>query len=206
MNLDKTDSIIFDFGGVLINIDYNATVDAFKKLGLECFEEMYSKAAQSNLFDDFEVGQISQQRFINGLLSYLPSGTTPNQVVQAWNAMILDVPSKAIQLLDDLKTQGKTIYLLSNTNEIHIPLAYSRWGKVSAQTPKEIFTKIYLSHEIMQRKPHTSTFEYVITDAKLDASRTLFIDDSIQHIEGARQAGLEVYHLDKQEDLYSLFS
>lgn len=206
MELNEVDAIIFDFGGVLINIDYEATINAFRSLGLDSFDEMYSKASQSNLFDDFEIGKISQQRFINGILNYLPSGITPNQVVHAWNAMILDVPASVISLLNDLKSDGKKIYLLSNTNEIHIPVAYKRWKEVSPLSPDEIFDKVYLSHEINQRKPHVSTFRWVLHDSGLDPERTLFVDDSIQHIEGAKLAGLRVLHIQVQEDLYTLFS
>lgn len=206
MLVDKIDAIIFDFGGVLINIDYDATIEAFRKLGLESFDEMYSKAAQTNLFDDFEVGKISQQRFINGILNYLPPGVTPNQVVHAWNAMILNVPAAVVDLLLQLKQSGKRIYLLSNTNEIHIPMAYLRWKKVSPMMPSDIFDRVYLSHEIKLRKPHVETFKWVIEDAILDPEKTLFIDDSIQHIDGAKHAGLQVYHLKEQDELYTLFS
>ena len=200
------EAIIFDFGGVLINVDYYATIEAFKDLGIPYFEELYAKAQQSKVFDQFETGQISSQRFINELLNYLPAGTSPNAIVNAWNAMIMEVPSESIELLEELKSKGKRLFLLSNTNELHIPVAYKAWGKVSAKAPHELFDKIYLSHEIHQRKPNPEAFELVIRDQKLDPANTLFIDDSVQHIEGALKVGLEAYHLQRIDDLYSLFS
>jgi len=89
-------AVIFDFGGVIININYNDTIEAFKALGIEDFESMYTQAQQSDLFNQIETGEISAQRFINGVLDYLPSGTSPNEVVAAWNAMIKDVPKKPL--------------------------------------------------------------------------------------------------------------
>lgn len=199
-------AIIFDFGGVLINIDYNATIRAFQNLGIEDFDEMYSQAAQSNLFDEIETGKISAQRFINGVLDYLPSGTSPNKVVEAWNAMILDVPASRIELLKRLKTEGYKIFLLSNTNEIHIDLAYREWDKVSDQRPQEIFDHVYLSNEIGMRKPDAEIFEFVCEKQGLTPSETLFIDDSIQHIHGAKKIGLQTYHLTPDRSLQELFS
>jgi hypothetical protein len=78
------DALIFDLGGVIINLDYKRTIHAFEQLGMEDFHTIYSQATQTNLFDDFETGKISAQRFINSLLPYLKPGTTPNKVVHAW--------------------------------------------------------------------------------------------------------------------------
>lgn len=199
------EAIIFDFGGVLINIDYNATIDAFKALGINDFEEMYSQADQNGLFDAIETGQISSQHFINKLLDYLPSSTTPNQVVSAWNKMILNVPSSRIELLQKLKSRGQRIFLLSNTNAIHIDYALRQWSKTSDLRPEDLFDKVYYSHEIHMRKPDSEIFEFVCNDQGLDESTTLFIDDSIQHIEGAKAFGLNTHWLQKDESIDSLF-
>lgn len=200
------EAIIFDFGGVLININYKATIDAFKELGIPRFDELYAQAQQSKVFDEFETGRISAQRFINELLHYLPPGTSPNAVVRAWNAMILDVPIETIVLLEELKSKGKQLFLLSNTNEIHIPVALKAWEKASVKTPYDLFDKVYLSYEMHERKPDAEAFNLLIDEQNLDPEKTLFIDDSIQHIEGARKVGLQAHHLEKISDLYSLFS
>lgn len=205
MDFRDIDAIIFDFGGVLINLDYQRTIDHFNELGIDDFESLYSQAKQSNLFDDLETGKISAQRFINGILDFLPAGTSPNKVVSAWNAMILDVPQASIDLLQQL--QGKyRLFMLSNTNEIHIAKAYSAWGKTTPHTPDRLFDKVYLSHTLGMRKPHPETFQHVCDEQGLTPSRTLFIDDSIQHIEGAQKIGLNTHHLIDQSSLLSLFS
>ena len=202
---DSIETIIFDFGGVLINIDYQATIDAFEKLGDKDFKALYTKANQSHLFDRLETGKISPQHFINQLLELLPPKTSPNKVVHAWNTMILDIPLSAIELLDSLKDKYK-LYLLSNTNQIHIDKALRELSKVTNRPLDDFFDKVYLSHEVKLRKPNSSIFEFVIADQKLNPGKTLFIDDSIQHIEGAEKVGLKTYHLNDQKNLYSLFS
>ncbi len=204
--MKKVEAVIFDYGGVIININYQATLDAFRSVGIIDIEAMYSQANQSNLFNDFETGRVSPQFFINQLLSYAPKGTSPNQIVHAWNAMILDVPKESIQLLAKLNNQGVRIFLLSNTNSLHIDLANRRWDLVSDKSPKELFEKVYYSHEVNMRKPNVEIFNKVIQDNELNAQKTLFIDDSIQHIEGAKKTGLKTLHLPVREELFHYFS
>lgn len=199
-------NIIFDFGGVLIGVDYTKTIDAFKSMGIYNFDDLYSQAQQTNLFDAFETGNISSQYFINKLLDFLPQGVTPNQVVAAWNAMLLDINQKNIALLQELKAEGKNLYMLSNTNEIHIKVAFDRWRKTTMPAPNELFNKMYLSHEIGMRKPDEETFRYVCSDAGLNPGETLFIDDSEQHINGAQEIGLNAFLLKRIDDLYTVFS
>jgi len=202
---EDVDAIIFDFGGVIIGLNYQATIDAFRKMGITNFEEMYSQAQQSNLFNDIETGKISSQRFINGLLDYLPPTTSPNKVVEAWNAMILDVPKQNIDLLEELSKKYR-IFLLSNTNELHINLAFRNWNKVAEKPINNYFEKIYLSHEIGMRKPDSEIFELVCNENGLGVENTLFIDDSEQHILGAKSLGLKTIHHKSNELLQTLFS
>jgi len=199
-------AVIFDFGGVLINIDYAATIQAFRALGVDDTDLLYSQAQQSSLFDAIETGQISPQHFINRLLEFMPAGTSPNQVVEAWNAMILDVPRSSITLLEQLREESRPIYLLSNTNALHIDLAYRRWRKVSEQAPEAFFNHVYLSHEMGMRKPDPAIFQRVCKEQNLDLGSTLFIDDSHQHIEGAEKAGLKTIHLLPHMSLQRIFS
>lgn len=202
---DTVEAIIFDLGGVIIDIDYQKTIHAFEKLGMSDFHTVYSQAAQSNLFDDFETGQISAQRFINSLLPHLATGTSPNKAVQAWNAMILDVPAEKLALLKRLK-EKYPLYLLSNTNELHVPVVRRAWSQTTNEPMESFFNKIYFSHEVQLRKPHQEIFQFVCEDQHLNPQKTLFIDDSIQHIEGAKKYGLQTFLSTTPESLYHFFS
>lgn len=201
IDLRHYDAIIFDLGGVILTIDYDKTVEAFDKLGLKAFDKMYSQATQSGLFDLFETGQVSAQSFINQLLPYLPVGTSPNHVVEAWNAMLLDFPPENLQFLEDLN-QHKPIYLLSNTNEIHVKAFHRKLKHVSGKTHLEsYFHKVYFSNEVQLRKPNIEVFDFVCSQNKLNINKTLFIDDSEQHLIGARKLGLQTLHYNFKETL-----
>ena len=202
---ENIEAIIFDFGGVIINIDYSATINAFKALGIDNFDSLYSQASQSDLFNNIETGKISPQHFINGLLQILPKGITPNQVVKAWNAMLQDIPLERIELLLELK-KTHPIYLLSNTNSIHIDAALRTWNATSSTPITEVFNAVYYSHDLNMRKPNKEIFDFVCSENSLNASKTLFIDDSIQHIEGAQSAGLQTMHLKDGLTIQELFS
>ena len=198
-------AIIFDLGGVILNIDYNRTKVAFENLGLSNFDDLYSQAAQSRIFDRFEVGDISAQRFVNELLNYLPKGTTANQVVEAWNSMLLDLPKENLQLLSRLKQETRT-FLLSNTNEIHVECFNRILRKNSAHNNlNPYFEKAYFSHILGKRKPEPETFLHLCRLHNLNVGETLFIDDSYQHIEGANKAGLITHHLKANESILDLF-
>lgn len=188
-------NIIFDFGGVLIDVDYLKTIDAFKAIGITDFEQLYSQAQQERLFDRYETGKISSQYFINQLIGMINKPVTPNKVVSAWNAMLGAINTENIKAVEKLKNSGYNVFLLSNTNDIHIKVALDRWNKESIIQPEQLFQKIYLSQEIGLRKPDTEIFEFVLNDIGAVAEDALFIDDSIQHIESASSLGIHTHLL-----------
>ena len=205
IDLKKYRNIIFDLGGVILNIDYNLTVDAFKKLGLSDFSKFYSQANQSNLFDNYEIGKISSEKFIEELQHVVGKNISKQSIMEAWNSMLLDLPKERIELLTSLKTKYKT-YLLSNTNEIH-KIAYCNYLKNTYQFNdfSTFFEKQYLSFEIGMRKPNKEIFEFVINENHLKKEETLFIDDSIQHIIGARETGIDAFHISSGLTILDLF-
>lgn len=198
-------AVLFDLGGVLIDIDYRATERAFEQLGVSDFKERYTQLAQNELFDRFECGEISPQHFVNLVLPFAQSGTSPNQVVAAWNAMLGSFPLEKIRLLERLSTTTP-LFMLSNTNELHWIEVKRAWQKVTTQPMQHFFSAIYLSHEIGKRKPHPETFIWVCEQMGFEPADVLFIDDSPQHIEGATQAGLQVHYYQDAAAFYALFS
>lgn len=205
-NIHSYDHYILDLGGVIINIDYERAIQAFAKIGAADFEKIYNQFAQSDIFDRYETGKISSQHFVNKILDILPNGTTPNQVVEAWNAMILDLPIERIELINELRAKGKKVYMLSNINDLHHAKAWRVWSNVHATSPEDTYDKIYLSHIIGRRKPDPQTFTFVCSDLVLQPSEVLFIDDSIQHIKGAHEAGLDAILLERNTTINQLFS
>jgi len=199
------DAVIFDLGGVLLNLDYSRTEEAFKKLGIADFNAIYSQLSQTDLFDQFEIGKVSPFHFVNRLLDQLPQGTNANQVVHAWNAMILDFPKERMDWLEEFG-KNKRIFLLSNTNDLHVTAVRASLTKsVGHGELENYFEKAYFSCDMGLRKPNVECFLQVISENNLIPERTLFIDDSPQHLVGATQAGLQTAFLEKGKDVRSVF-
>lgn len=198
-------AIVFDLGGVLMNLSYQKTADAFRALGLNDFDAIYSQAKQDGIFDAFEKGQIQPAEFRMKLRAWLGPEITDEQIDHAWNAMLLGMPASKIALLQALKSRYR-LFLLSNTNEIHL-IAVFRMMQEHHGFPdlSGIMEKQYFSCRMGMRKPDGEIFRFVLQEQGLKASEVLFIDDSIQHIDGARSVGITAFHLKEQDGLHSLF-
>ena len=122
-------SVIFDLGGVIYAVDYHKTINGFKALGIDHFEEVYAKAGQSDLFNDFEEGKISRAIFVERIKNLSIKNMTSSQIVNAWNGMLLGFMPDAIACLKRLSSSYR-LFLLSNTNEIHIQEIENRVGTV----------------------------------------------------------------------------
>lgn len=197
-------TIIFDLGGVIYDVDYHKTINAFKAIGIDRFEEVYAKAGQSDLFNDLEEGKISRAAFIEQIKTFSGHDMTSSQVVNAWNGMLLGFMPDALVCLKRLRSTYR-LFLLSNTNEIHIQEIENRVGAAFFLDFCALFEKVYLSHELGLRKPHPEVFTHILEEQDLIASETLFIDDSIQHVEGAIKAGLHAHHLTDDQTIGQLF-
>ncbi len=189
--------IIFDLGGVLLNIDYSLTENAFIALGVKNFPELYTQLNQSHLFDLFETGKIPANEFISAMQQASSVPLTDAQILTAWNAMLLDFPVRRLQLLQQLRLYYDLL-LLSNTNEIH-EQTFNDILMRSHGIPNigVFFDKVYLSHRVGLRKPTKEIFERVLDDNGFKAEQTLFIDDTPQHIAGAKLTGIQTIYLEK---------
>ena len=197
-------SIIFDLGGVILNLDYSKTVDEFKKIGVLHFKELYSQKKQTLLFDDFEKGKIKPEEFISSLKNSENLKIKEIDFINAWNAMLLEIPINKLQFIDGLKKDYK-IFLLSNTNEIHIKKFENDLKKKNMlEQFYKCFDKIYYSSRMGKRKPEKNCFNQVLEENELVAKNTLFIDDSIKHVEGAEKAGIKTFHLEKNKSILDL--
>ena len=201
--MKKCKTIIFDLGAVILNINYQNTIDEFTKLGVNNAATFYSKKVQTNLFNQIETGMISSNEFLKALQKETKNANI-NQVEKAWNAMLLDLPEKRVHLIKKLKN-NHTIYLLSNTNAIHIDAFKKQLGNRKWLAFCKLFDKMYLSHELGLRKPDVKIFEYILNEQKLKAEEVFFIDDSPQHIASAKKIGIHCHHLLDDENIITLF-
>lgn len=198
-------NIIFDLGGVILNLDYQATNKAFTDLGLTDFNSLFSQFKGNKLFDDLETGKVSNEDFLREMLKHTPAGTTEQQIIDAWNAMLLDFPLRRLQILQQLR-QHYNLFLLSNTNAIHMA-AFNKILEESRGIPSlaAFFDKTYYSHLIGYRKPDKESYQLVLDENGLKPEETLFIDDTLPNIEGATAVGVQTIHLLAPKTITDIF-
>ncbi|MBK7268054.1 MAG: HAD family phosphatase [Flavobacteriales bacterium] len=190
------DTILLDLGGVIIDVDYHASARAFRALGFEEFDALYSQAKQDHLFDGFEIGALSPAQFRDRIRQLFRQDLTDREIDACWNAMLGSVPMERIDLIDRLKKRYQVL-LLSNTNAIHVSAFTEMIRKENGIADfKGLFHGAYYSCEMGLRKPDAAAFHHVLEQHDAEAERTLFIDDSMQHVIGARAAGLHAQHLE----------
>jgi epoxide hydrolase-like predicted phosphatase len=184
--MTKITTIIFDLGGVILNLDQDRTLRAFKRLGvdLEDINEM------STIFSDFEVGKINANDFRQAIMTHLKGNATENEIDAAWNAMLLDLPTERLTYLKFLR-KNFNVHLLSNTNSIHI----DAFNKYLLDEHPNIdwyaqFDKVYYSYEIGFRKPNKDIYEFVLQENNLKPHECLFIDDLKANLNGAGHVGM----------------
>jgi putative hydrolase of the HAD superfamily len=197
-------NIIFDLGGVLLNLDVTKTVDAFASLsGRPSYE--VAVMMQSPLFLDFERGSISPMQFRQEVRQWLSTSLTDTEIDSAWNAMLGELPSARLALVDQLRYRHR-IFLLSNTNAIHLAC----FEKIAQQASghrafSSYFDRAYYSHEMGMRKPDVEIFKTVLQQQGIEAGETIFLDDNKQNMEGAKQAGIHSVLITDPDQIFSVF-
>ncbi|MES2574026.1 MAG: HAD family phosphatase [Bacteroidota bacterium] len=194
------DTIVFDFGDIFINLDKQATIDGLKKLGLSEWNEDLD-----NLNIQFEKGQISKEDFLLGFQKQIPNASI-NEILKAWNAVLLDFPLYRLEFLQKLSTKYR-LFLLSNTDSIHIHTFEKELGTSFYSDFYQCFEKVYFSFEMGMRKPDVEIYNYVMAQHGLIAKHTLFVDDKKENTDSALSLGINVWNLQVgEEDIVDLFS
>lgn len=199
-------NIIFDWGGVIINISYPSTRQAFIDMGMKDFDEHFSQFRQTEIFNRLDIGKASGEEFFEAIIREIPQEVSMEEVRNAWNAMLQDFPEENYELLKRLKGQYRT-FLYSNTNEPHLEYYFARLKKqygIDSMDP--LFEKAYYSCRFGMRKPDKESFIKILEENNLIPEETLFIDDTLMHVEGARKAGINAIHLAPPARLTSLFN
>lgn len=197
-------NIIFDFGGILLNLDPSRTATCFAALfGSQAAQvQAYLHLDNNNIFTDYEVGKIDTATFVAAIQAANPIPTTAEQIETAWSAMLLDFPPQRIALLRELKEAGYRLFLLSNINEIHLrDVRIIMENTLGLSDFDSFFEAVYYSHLIGHRKPEKATYDYVLQQAGIEASESVFVDDTASNLVGARQAGLHTIHHQANSDL-----
>ena len=193
-------TLIFDLGGVIVDLDLAKCIQNFKELGLENIEQYLSNFGQKDFFMQFEKGQIGIPAFRNEIRKLAGTELSDAQIDKAWCSFLTQIPVEKLHLLSELKKKYRLL-LLSNTNPLHIETAVAAEFSKTGKTMQDFFDKCYLSYEMGMVKPDVEIFEALLADAQLKAEECLFLDDGKKNIDTAAALGIQTYWVKPNENL-----
>jgi FMN phosphatase YigB (HAD superfamily) len=188
-------NVILDLGGVILELDVERTIRAFHNLGFPSLQSSDIILSKYPFFLEFEIGKITPGQFIEKIKKVSGDHISDAKVLEAWNAMILGFATDSIELLMELRGRYR-LFLLSNTNAIH-EVVYNRMLKQQhgIENLDRIFEKVYYSHRLKMRKPDPGIFRHVLYDSRLLPGESLYVDDTLVHVEMARSLGIRAHRL-----------
>lgn len=193
-------TLIFDFGGVIINLDLPKCIENLKEAGFENVEQFLSNFGQKDFFLQYENGQIDTVEFRNQIRKNTTHSLSDEEIDSAWCSFLCDIPAGKVQLLKELRKKYRLL-LLSNTNPLHIEASAAKALAPYDTTLNELFDKLYLSCEMGLTKPSEAIFKAVLDDAGVIAEECLFLDDGPKNIDTAGRMGFQTYFVTPGENL-----
>ena len=197
-------NIVFDLGGVLVDMDFKAAINGLQKAGFAKVKEQLQSFDREGIFQKFELGEMTAEEFRTAIRENSTVTLTDEEIDALWNAMLLEIPREKLELILDLR--GKyMVYLLSNTNSIHWDYVCKNAFNYRGFRVNDYFEETFLSYEMHLAKPDKAIFEKVLQDANLLPEETLFIDDSEANCKAAEEVGIHAHHYHIGDDLSKVF-
>lgn len=201
VRLSDFDTIIFDFGGVILDIDPDLSRRRFAEmLGIENARKLEAE----QLPQLYEKGLISRAEFVSRINQIAGTQLSADEILAAWNAMLLNYKPARIEWIKRLHTTHRLL-LLSNTNDSHFEYFHNKLIAEYGVTFYQLFDHVYLSHEMGMLKPSHEIYETVIAQQQLNLQRTLFIEDTARNVEGAQEVGLQTLLIPRNGEFYEFF-
>ncbi|MEI9919770.1 MAG: HAD family phosphatase [Bacteroidota bacterium] len=202
---NKIKNIIFDLGGVILNLSVESTMKEFAALSGHPVDKVIELCNSRPEFPQYEKGEISNDAFRKILREIFGINHTDVEIDAGWNSMLGEIPKERIELLKELKSKYKT-FLLSNTNAIHLDFFTGMVNKDhNLESLDPLFHKAYYSHLINMRKPEPAIYEFVLRENGLKAEETIFLDDNLSNLKGAASIGIQTFHVTHPDLIFSLF-
>ena len=197
-------NIVFDLGGVLIDLDFKSAINGLQKAGFTNVKEQLQAFDQNGIFQKFELGEISADEFRASIRENSNVSLTDEEVDSLWNLMLLEIPREKLELILDLRSKYM-VYLLSNTNSIHWDYVCKNAFNYRGFRMDDYFEETFLSYEMHLAKPDKAIFEKMLNDANLLPEETLFIDDLEANCKAAEEVGIHAHHYHIGDDLSKIF-
>jgi putative hydrolase of the HAD superfamily len=196
-------NILFDLGGVILDIDVQATLKKFYELGFPAQLMQYPHSMTTDLFFKYETGKLSADEFRDEIRKVSGVNMSDKDFDEAWTAMLLRIPRERCDLLIAL-SKRYDLYMLSNTSDLHTPVFEKMFRETAGMDMFDLFTKIYYSHKIGFHKPDREAWDYVVKDAGIKPAETLFLDDNIHNIKASQELGFQAIHIHERTNLLDL--
>ena len=198
-------NIIFDWGGVITDLEFDRCIREFENMGISDFESQFNLAEQNEVYCNFEKGLLSANEFRSAIRELMPKPADNSEIDHAWMSMLAALQKERWELLQLVKNHYRT-FLLSNTNTIHFNNYSDYLFKTYGFGYAHLFENVYLSYQLGIRKPDPEIFRYVINGNQLVPKETLFIDDSAKNTEAAEKLGIQILLLQPPLTLTDLFT
>jgi FMN phosphatase YigB (HAD superfamily) len=196
-------NILFDLGGVILDIDVQATLSRFYELGFPPVLLQYPHNMNTDLFFRYETGKIGTREFLNEMRTISGVDVADEVLVEAWNAMIVRIPAERTSLIARLG-ERYNLYMLSNTSPLHVPVYETMFREAGGRDMHRVFKKLYYSYETGWHKPDREAWEHVVKDAGILPQETLFLDDNIYNIKASKELGFQAIHIHERIRLTDL--
>jgi len=202
IDLSNIETIVFDLGGVLVNLDLDNTIKAFEDMGIDRPDRFIQPGLHSDIFLKLELGEISEEEFYSGIRELAGRDIPDKAIRNAWCALLTDFPEVRVRIIEKLKNNHRVI-LLSNTNSIH--LNYFDGMADGYKSLSELFHKVYYSFLLHDHKPNISVFKKIIELENLVPDKTLFVDDAQKNILSAGEAGMQTLLITPEKQMEDIF-
>ena len=206
-------NIIFDLGGVILDINMQKALNGFAALGIPQSELRFDKGETADLMHHYQLGHFTTDEFCKLVAAKCNPGTTPEQVANAWNSICIGIPERKLNAIKALK-QNANVYLLSNTNDLHWQYCLDHWFNAGDNRCEDFFHQVFLSQDLHLEKPHAEIFEHVIKtigavrDSEASGavtSDTIFLDDNIDNVNAAKNCGIQAVQITHDFDWVEYF-
>ena len=197
-------NIVFDLGGVLVDLNFKAAINGLQKAGFANVKEQLQSFDREGIFQEFELGEMTADEFRTAIRENSTVTLTDEEVDNLWNLMLLEIPREKLELILELRSKYM-VYLLSNTNSIHWDYVCKNAFNYRGFRVNDYFEETFLSYEMHLAKPDKAIYEKVLQDANLLAEETLFIDDSEANCKAAEEVGIHAHHYHIGDDLSKVF-
>lgn len=188
-------NLLFDLGGVIIDLDRQRCVDALGALGMKDAGDFLGLYGQKGDFLALERGEIDAPEFYSRVRRLMPDGVSDTQIRDAFNMFLTGIPVRRLEALRRLRDEGYGIYLLSNTNPVMMESKIADEFRKEGLEMKDYFDGTVCSYEAKCYKPEPEIFSYTARHCAIRPEETLFLDDSQANVDAAKREGFNAVHV-----------